>query len=212
MYVGRIVSVARTADGRLCGMYRVSSRSFPNRCGVVQDDRASIVPKPGHEADIQKNPYIAYNCVRLLGTKAVVSNGSHTDILADKISIGMPPRDTLINVLSIMDYEHDALDTPRIAAIIDSATNESWIGIVTNSSLIVRKVELAPGEAAYVATYEHQDAGAYRDNAFSADSAENACTYILGQGVFADLERPVTAVCAVATGDSYEVAVEEAAL
>ena len=30
MYVGRIVSVGKTKDGKLCAMYRVSSNSFPN--------------------------------------------------------------------------------------------------------------------------------------------------------------------------------------
>ena len=49
MYIGRIVSIAKTLDGRLCGMYRVSSRSFPNRTAVVSEDKVSIVPKPGFE-------------------------------------------------------------------------------------------------------------------------------------------------------------------
>ncbi|NLT61287.1 MAG: IMP cyclohydrolase, partial [Candidatus Hydrogenedentes bacterium] len=50
MYVGRIVSIAMTKDSRLCGVYRVSSRSFPNRTAVLRENRVSIVPKPGHEA------------------------------------------------------------------------------------------------------------------------------------------------------------------
>ena len=41
MYIGRIVCVARTADGRLCGAYRVSSRSFPNRTAVLTGDKVS---------------------------------------------------------------------------------------------------------------------------------------------------------------------------
>ena len=52
MYIGRIVCVARTADGRLCAAYRVSSRMFPNRTAVVSEGKVSIIPKPGHEGDI----------------------------------------------------------------------------------------------------------------------------------------------------------------
>jgi IMP cyclohydrolase len=61
MYIGRIVCVARTPQGHLAALYRVSSRSFPNRMAVPGEARVAIVPKPGHELDIQRNPYIAYN-------------------------------------------------------------------------------------------------------------------------------------------------------
>ena len=74
MYIGRIVCVARTQDDRLCASYRVSSRSFPNRTAVIGENKVSIVPTAGHEADVHKNPYIAYNCVRIVcdGAVAVV--------------------------------------------------------------------------------------------------------------------------------------------
>ena len=76
MYIGRIVCVSRTKDDRLCASYRVSSRSFPNRTAVIGENKVSIVPKAGHEADVHKNPYIAYNCVRVIcdGAVAVVTN------------------------------------------------------------------------------------------------------------------------------------------
>lgn len=213
MYVGRIVSVGKNRDGRVCGLYRVSSRSFPNRRGVVRGGCAAIIPKVGFENDIHKNPYIAYNCLRTVGEMLVISNGSHTDILADKLSIGMPPRDTLISTLFAMDYEHDALNTPRIAGMVDRATGDAWLGIVTDRTLLVRHIALAPGQAAYVATYEQTDPGAHRDDEFDAATPESACSYILGQGVFAALERPVTAVCGVSDGQGgYDLAARESDL
>ncbi|HCN07692.1 MAG TPA: IMP cyclohydrolase, partial [Lentisphaeria bacterium] len=66
MYVGRIVAVGRNANGAACGLYRVSSRSFPNREARILENSVAILPKPGHEDDIYKNPYIAYNCVKLV--------------------------------------------------------------------------------------------------------------------------------------------------
>ena len=66
MYVGRIVAIGRTRAGSGAALYRVSSRSFPNREAKMLPGAVAIVPKPGFENDIFKNPYIAYNCVRLV--------------------------------------------------------------------------------------------------------------------------------------------------
>jgi IMP cyclohydrolase len=92
MYIGRIVAVGRTRAGSNTALYRVSSRSFPNRMAVEVDGRLAIVPRPGHEGDLHKNPYIAYNAVRIAGEFAVATNGSHTDPIAEKIA-RVPPRD-----------------------------------------------------------------------------------------------------------------------
>jgi IMP cyclohydrolase len=121
MYIGRIVAVGQTLDGRLCAGYRVSSRSFPNRTAVVGADKVSIVPKAGHEGDVMKNPYIAYNCVRIVrdGKIAVATNGSQTDPIAEKIAMGMPVRDALASCSLAMDFEKDQYNTPRVSAVVD---------------------------------------------------------------------------------------------
>ena len=84
MYVGRIVAVGRTRGGANAGLYRVSSRSFPNRRAVEIGGRLAIVPREGHEGDVHKNPYIAYNCLRVAADWCVIANGSHTDPIADR--------------------------------------------------------------------------------------------------------------------------------
>ena len=84
MYLGRIVSIGRTRNGKNVAMYRVSSRSFPNRQTVKMGDKVAVMPRPGFEGDLQKNPYITYNCVRIAGNYAVVSNGSQTDSCKDR--------------------------------------------------------------------------------------------------------------------------------
>ena len=211
MYVGRIVSVGRNKDGKLTAMYRVSSRSFPNRKAVENDRGIAIVPKEGHEGDVFKNPYIAYNCLRLVGDFAVATNGSHTDPVAEKLETGMTMRDALVSVLYGMDFEHDQLDTPRIAAIVDKKTNKGALGIVRRDAILVKDIELKAGEAFYVATYEHNEPSAeYYDEAFDANSAEEACDYMLGKGAFAELERPVTAACAIETEAGFDVFFKDA--
>lgn len=211
MYVGRIVSVGRNKDGKLTAMYRVSSRSFPNRKAVENDRGIAIVPKEGHEGDVFKNPYIAYNCLRLVGDFAVATNGSHTDPVAEKLETGMTMRDALVSVLYGMDFEHDQLDTPRIAAIVDKKTNKGALGIVRRDAILVKDIELKAGEAFYIATYEHNEPSAeYYDAAFDANSAEEACDYMLGKGAFAELERPVTAACAIETEAGFDVFFKDA--
>lgn len=203
MYVGRIVAIARTTDGRGAALYRVSSRSFPNRQAKVLPNAIAIVPKPGFEGDIHKNPYIAYNCFRTARDFAVVSNGSHTDPVAEKLQSGMIPRDALASVMLAMDFEHDSLDTPRITGITTPDGSKGWLAIVRRDALLVREFDLQPGQAFYVSTYERNEPSIVQvDNGFSATTAEQSCDFILHGGVFADFERPVSAVCAVANPDA----------
>src|SRR5512138_1693454 len=79
MYVGRIVAVGKTKAGQLAAMYRVSSRSFPNRQTKVIGGAIAVIPKEGCESDLDQNPYIAYNCLRVVSRYAVVGNGAHVD-------------------------------------------------------------------------------------------------------------------------------------
>jgi IMP cyclohydrolase len=103
MYIGRIVAFGMTKDNRVCAMYRVSSRSFPNRQAVENNGKIAIVPRPGAESDLAKNPYISYNCLRIAGEWAIATNGSQTDPITEKIAMGMPVRDAISLGLLAMD-------------------------------------------------------------------------------------------------------------
>ena len=79
---------------------------------------------------------------------------------------------------------------------------EGCLPIVRRGALIVRSFALNPGEAFYVSTYEKNVPGCdQRDGAFDVESASDACDYILGKGVFADFERPISAACALGNAD-----------
>lgn len=213
MYIGRIVSVAMTADGRLCASYRVSSRSFPNRTAVVKPDMVSIVPKAGFETDVQKNPYIAYNCARIVcdGQVAVVTNGSQSDAIAEKMALGMAARDALAFTMLALDYEKDSYNTPRVSAVVDKrGSGSGWLGVVRHDGLEVRQMPLAPGRFFFVATYEENSPADSQSGAYDATSAEEACAFILGKGVFAERTNPVTAVAAMATAAGFGLAVKDA--
>jgi IMP cyclohydrolase len=205
--VGRIAAVARSSDGRNAALYRVSSRSFPNRVAVDLGGRIAIVPRAGHEGDVDKNPYIAYNCLRIAGAWAVATNGSHTDPVAEKLEQGVPPRDALAACLLAMDYEKDQLSTPRIAALAPLAGDRGWLAIVRRDALIVREVALEPGRAWYIATYEHDDVRPEQRVAFDAASAAQAARQVFDGPGFADLEKPVTSAAALAAGAGFELGI-----
>jgi IMP cyclohydrolase len=211
MYVGRIVAVGRTKADKLAAMYRVSSRSFPNREAKITGTTISIVPKKGFEADVYSNPYISYNCLRIAGDCAVVSNGAHTDPIAEKLTSGMRMRDAIVSALSGFDFEHDDYKTPRIAAIVDRKSRKCALGIVRSDALFAVEVSLEPGEVNYIATYEHNYPDKkFGETRFHAESPEEACDYILGEGIFAPLERPIVAAGAMEDGEGFSTFVKDA--
>jgi IMP cyclohydrolase len=204
MYVGRIVAIGKNRDNRLVIMYRVSARSFPNRRSKKFDSAIAILPKKGFEDDISKNPYIVYNALRVTDRYVVVGNGTHTDPITERINSGMRKLDAMITVLFGMDYEHDDYKTPRIAAIIDRNDKTGTLGIIRNDALLVKDFELKSGIVHYVATYSSDYlSDDFCDRSFDATEVDEACDYILGRGVFADFELPITAACAIETDSGF---------
>lgn len=211
MYIGRIVSIGMTSDGKAAAGYRVSSRSFPNRTAHINGKVVSIIPRTGHEGDLAKNPYIAYHCVRLSGSIGLATNGSHTDPIIEKIQTGMSVRDAFTLSLLALDFEHDSLDTPRIAAAVDAASGIGTLGIVRKDAVLVREFELKPGTAYYLSTYEkNTPCECNIDQAFSPSDAASTAKYMIDGGVFSEFELPVCAAAAVWTGKDFEIAALDA--
>jgi IMP cyclohydrolase len=197
MYVGRIVAVGKNAAGANAVMYRVSSRSFPNRQAVDNNGTLAVVPRPGFEGDLNKNPYIAYNALRLAGDWAIATNGSHTDPIAEKVAMGMPMREAMALSLLALDYEKDDFNTPRIAAAVPLRGDVGWLAIVRKDALIVREVALKAGQTKYLATYEADDVRDAQISVFDAKTAASAAEFVVSGGSFADLEKPVTSAAAL---------------
>ncbi|MBQ2831904.1 IMP cyclohydrolase [Methanobrevibacter sp.] len=200
MYTGRILSTGMNKDGKPFVAYRVSSRSFPNRQCLEFETRAAVVPKEGYVNDIFENPYITYNSIRIVDDVAIVSNGSQTDVIADKIAVGMNIRDAMAYSLLTMDYEKDDYNTPRIAAAITSTDKEDeygcYIGIVNDKKLLVEEVPF--GDAAFISTYGSQVPDLVD---FEAKTAAESAKFIFDEGTFADYEKPVTSCAAVFDGE-----------
>ena len=208
MYLGRIVAIGMTPQGKAAAMYRVSSRSFPNREAVLVNNQISILPRAGFESDLRKNPYISYSCVRLAGEWAVATNGSQTDPIVEKIAMGFPPRDAISLGLLAMDYEKDSLDTPRIVAAVSNKRPVGYLGIIRKDALLVREFTLVPGEIRYLSTYEkNRPCDDQVATGFAAPCVNCAAQYVVDGGIFAEFTNPVTSAAALASEDGFDLAV-----
>ncbi len=193
MYVGRFVVV-----GPDVGAYRVSSRSFPNREITAREDALTVGPTA--DAPETDNPYVSYNCLRVVetptGETAAFGNGSHVDPIAEKLELGYPARDALAESLLALDYEKDDYNTPRIAATIGDA-GEALIGTVRKDALLVETVE----EPTLVATYEKDSPESF---GLEADGAEAAASEVYDL----EFEHAVCAAGVARTEDGFETAIE----
>ena len=183
MYTGRILSTGMNCDGKPFVAYRVSSRSFPNRKCIEFGNRAAVVPLEGFEKDIYENTYITYNSIRIVRDMAIVSNGAHTDVIADKIALGMNIKDAIAYSLLTMDYEKDDYNTPRIAAVVTSTNKKDeygcYVGIANDKKLLVEEVPY--GEAVFISTYGSQ----LPDKVdFEAKTSVDAAKFIFDAGNF----------------------------
>lgn len=136
MYIGRAVIAGYTNEKKVFLGYILASMSFPERRARI--DEESIKIEPLKTADYN-NPYITYNCMKKVEKdKAVVSNGIHTDVIANKLDSGYSGRDAIAISLFAMDYEKDEYNTPRIAACFDNRS--LYIGIIEKEKIIIDKV------------------------------------------------------------------------
>jgi IMP cyclohydrolase len=206
-YVGRILAIGKNHRGRVVALYRVSSRSFPNRYAQVGENRVAILPRAGSEKEILGNPYVAYYCLRIIGDFVVVSNGSQTEPIAEKIFAGMSPRDAVALSLLTLDYEKDKYKTPRLAGVIKRATREAILGIVKENELIVKRLALEKGYIFYIATYEADEINIAQKEVCEINSAEEGARYMVEFGVFSKFSHPVATACALEDETKFQIEV-----
>ena len=196
MYLGRSVAIGKT-DGHLWAGYRVSSRSFPNRYAVKTDD-ATVAVLPKDVRDLEKSPYISYNCIKARADTAVVANGSHSDTIFEHVVAGCPARDAIALSLLALGYEKDALNTPRIAAVI--CKGGAFLGIVTKDGINVSSFPLQEKACLMVATYEKTMFSSLTIEAHSAGDVAKKLFEL-------PFEKPVCAAGAYEDGGNFHIGV-----
>jgi IMP cyclohydrolase len=153
-------------------------------------------------ADLARNPYIAYNCIRVCRDVAVVANGTQADMILERIDDGQRPLDAIALSLVAYGYERDDLDTPRIAGAVQG--DRAYLGIAKRDEFRAMQFNLDEDRALMVATYEKTG---FEAIAFSGGSAGEIARHAYDL----DLERPVCAAAAYGLpadkGSGYDLAV-----
>jgi IMP cyclohydrolase len=185
MYVGRIIVVGKS-QGRSFVAYRVSSRSFPNRRAEIRGK--SILVSPLDPADLARNPYIAYNCIRAFDGVAVVANGTQADMILERVGDGLRPLDAISLSLVAFGYERDDLDTPRLAGAVKG--EKAWLGIAKRDEFRAKEFRLRDGDAFMAATYEKTE---FEPLSIGGESPEK----IARAAYDLSFERPVCAAAAL---------------
>lgn len=207
-YVGRIISVGRTSSGNHVSAYRVSSRSFPNREAQRHGNAIRIVPRSDSPDAASDSPYIAYECMLWTDRYVVASNGTQTRPIFERLRAGHTIRDALVGVLSGLDREFDAHDTPRICSVCDLADDKVFLGSVTADALSVIPVSLNPGQMTFITTYGLPLPTEDRlDPQFTAETANDACRHLIQGSIFSGFGNPVCSAALCAGQSGIETAV-----
>ena len=205
-YLGRIIALGKSESGELVGMYRVSSRSFSQREAIRKNENlVSIELKKEYWNEHKDKPYITYNCLIGVKSKLILANGNHSDFIAQKINDNYSSKDALMSVLSLMDYEHDELNTPRIAGIICQESGTFSLGIIREDGLEVKTFTPKKGKVYYLATYEHNSINEkFQFPNFKLNTSTEACQYILNKGPFKQFTFPIIAVASLIKKESLD--------
>jgi len=174
---------------------------------VIKDIKGAlaVIPSPGSETDIYKNPYISYNCLRRNSEFAVVGNGTHTDPVFEKLESGMSIRDSLTTVLSGMDYEHDDYSTPRIAAAVSKTLKSLALGIIRIDGIEIEVFNLKPGEYRFVSTYEtNKILTDFGGTGLNIQDSKEAAQFIISGGKFLEFEKPVSSAAAIEVDKGFD--------
>ena len=147
VYRGRYIAIGKL--GVPTALYRVASRSFPNRRIDPAGAAAQVIPT--EEAEFSDNPFISYRCyTQLAEDTVIVSNGSQIDQAVSKFRRGCSLKDALMLSLLANDFEDDGHATPRIIGAIQGETG--FIGSVGAKHIGVYVFELADGVFMEVST------------------------------------------------------------
>jgi len=190
--------------GGIAAAYRLASRSFPNRKIEVKGDSAKVTPIPGYEKAVDKNPYISYNCLRVINeTSILIANGTHFDQIYKRINSGASAFHAITHVLAEMGPEQDTYKTPRIAGF----ASQAWLllGIITEKGLVVKSLYSKAGMGYYVATYQKTDPMKNLVKNFDARSADDVARLVHEGPNFKCFSYAIATTAALICGGRIEI-------
>jgi len=128
-YPGRGIVLGRSHGGRLLQYFWVMGRSESSRNRVLVREGREVRTQALDPAKVEDPSLVIYTCMREVRGHHLVSNGDHSDTLADAVAVG----NSLHDVLATIGHEPDPPHfTPRIAGCISPGTVGplAWLAIV----------------------------------------------------------------------------------
>jgi hypothetical protein len=115
-YPGRGIVIGATPDGKNAAIaYFIMGRSENSRNRVFAGTSDGVRTEAFDESKMSDPSLVIYNCVRVLGTKTIVSNGDQTDTIYD----GLDAQKTFEESLQCREFEPDPpIYTPRISGVV----------------------------------------------------------------------------------------------
>lgn len=178
LYLGRVIGVGATGDGKPFAVYAVSGRSEGSRERklIIKDDDSiwtdclgEPTPEQLKKSDIFFYPAIKAGESDTCGNYAIVSNGIQTKTIEENLQKKLPI-ESVKRALRYHGHEGlvgDAYNTPRIAGISlpDKQLKCDVIGIVMERALLSVFSERRDGELEFLPTY----VGGFNENANNYD-------------------------------------------
>lgn len=157
-YPGRLLLLARTADGQLAAGYALTGRSTESRARrleLITEDELAVLPVEESADDALRH----YSAACLGEAWTVYGNGRQVSEVAARLRDGQHPDQALHG----LEYEPDPpIYTPRITAVVDRIDGTAWFaaarrpqgGRRTADTTVTRLGSLAIGEGVALFTYE----------------------------------------------------------
>ncbi|NWG09977.1 MAG: hypothetical protein HXX80_06730 [Nitrososphaerales archaeon] len=162
VYLGRVVAIGRTKEGRPCCAYAVSGRSRSSRMrrAILHHKRVAIEPLIGvQEGQGDQASLIFYDCITYndYPPLIVIGNGNQVNSIFDLFSSEESSVKNMREILKELGPEPDSYHTPRIAGAIWKPSKDSpWrycVGMITSEDFDVKIITIPKNRLVYLSTY-----------------------------------------------------------
>ena len=126
-YPGRGIVLGRNHNSEWVAVYWIMGRSPNSRIRIFKYENKILSTEAADPSKVKDPSLIIYNAMRGIGHNVIVSNGSQTDMIYDKLMLGSGFLASLENET----YEPDEPNyTPRISGFIDKNRQRITLSII----------------------------------------------------------------------------------
>ena len=126
-YPGRGIVLGRNHNSEWTAIYWIMGRSDNSRNRIFTYEDNALKTEPADPSKVKDPSLIIYNAMRFIGHNVIVSNGTQTDVIYNKLMQGS----SFMASLEDETFEPDAPNyTPRISGFIDKNRQQITLSII----------------------------------------------------------------------------------